>query len=384
MSSLAVVPFPHPEPNTPSEAENNNAILPAQHIREMVARGEIIVPGCGIAAHGKDSSLGGQLQPAGLDLRLGSRAWRVRASFLPSAKNGVQKILDDFTSHEIDLSTGAVLEVGGVYIAEIQESLALPHGIGARASAKSSVGRLNLFTRLISEEGPAFDEVRAGYQGGLYVEIAPNAFPVIVREGLSLNQLRLFAGTPQPREETALHVDLSGKASRGLAGFRAQRHTDVIDLSRTGSANPRNFWDPLPARPDGRLVLDPNAFYILVSKPEVRVDSHHAGELLPYEVGMGEFRVHYAGFFDPGFGAYRPQSEEAEVVGESGVETGGRAVLEVRSHEVPFVLEHGQAVGRLVSYPLLETAEQGYDSRGGPSYQGQALTLSRHFAPWSL
>ena len=370
VSSLALVSPPDPQGLPPE-----GAILPAQKIREMVARGEILNTGSGVAALTSDPTLSGRLQPAGLDLRLGTRAWRVRASFLPSRRSGVRDTMEDFVNHEISLTKGTVLETGGVYIAEIQESLALPHGIGARASAKSSVGRLNLFTRLISEHGPAFDEVEAGYRGALYVEIAPNAFPVFVQSGLSLNQLRLLANKPQPQQETEIHVDLSGRASNGLAGYRAQRYTDVIDLTRTGEADPRGFWDTLPARPDGRLVLDPNAFYILVSEPEVCVDPQHAGELFPYEAGMGEFRVHYAGFFDPGFGydAEQKNSNKAK---------GARAVLEVRSHEVPFVLEHGQAVGRLMSYPLSETSEQGYDRRAGPSYRDQGLTLSRYFAPW--
>ena len=371
MSSLAPVHLREVPPPDSQDLPAEGAILPAQKIRDMVARGEILNTGAGVAALTSDPTLSGRLQPAGLDLRLGTRAWRVRASFLPSRRSGVRDMMEDFVSHEISLTKGAVLETGGVYIAEIQESLALPHSIGARASAKSSIGRLNLFTRLISEHGPAFDEVEAGYHGALYVEIAPNAFPVFVQSGLSLNQLRLLAHKPQPHQETEIHVDLSGHASNGVAGYRAQRYTDVIDLTRTGAADPRGFWDTLPARSDGRLVLDPNAFYILVSAPEVCVEPQQAGELFPYEAGMGEFRVHYAGFFDPGFG-YDADNPEIKA----------RAVLEVRSHEVPFVLEHGQAVGRLMSYPLSEPSEQGYDRRAGPSYRDQGLTLSRYFAPW--
>ena len=345
------------------------SVLPGQMLRRLIERGQILVPGAGAELFRDPSLLGGRLQAASLDLRLARRAWRVRASFLPSATAPVSELVPALASHEMRLDEGAVLEVGGVYIAELQESLALPPGLSARASAKSSVGRLNLFTRLIAEHGPSFDAVPEGYRGRLYCEIAPCAFPVLAREGDCLNALRVFAGRPAPLGESRLSADLLGA---GLAGFRARRHTDVVDLRAEGSLDPRRFWDPLRAE-NGRLVLDPDAFYILVSEPGVRLAADAAGELAPFEAEMGEFRVHYAGFFDPGFGM---QGGGADKGG------GGRAVLEVRSHEVPFALEHGQAVGRLVSYPLAAAAETDYGARPGPSYQGQGLALSRHFAPW--
>ena len=355
-------------PGGGSVLADGGAILPAQGILRLVEQGQILVPGFGPRLFDDLSLLGGRLQPAGLDLRLGRRAWRVRASFLPDETRSARDLISDFASHEMRLDEGAVLEVGGVYIAELQESLALSDGLSARASAKSSIGRLNVFTRLITEHGPGFDAIARRYHGCLYAEIAPCAFPVLVRSGDCLNSLRIFAGSVRPADEMVLRVDLSGRRTRGFCGYRARRYTGVIDLSLSGCVDPAQFWDPLAAESGGRLVLDPDAFYILVSEPGVRLGASVAGELEPFEAGMGEFRVHYAGFFDPGFGL--------------DLSEGARAVLEVRSHEVPFVLEHGQSVGRLVSYPLSETASMTYSSRRGPSYADQGLTLSRHFKPW--
>ncbi|MDA7984613.1 MAG: 2'-deoxycytidine 5'-triphosphate deaminase [Alphaproteobacteria bacterium] len=351
--------------------ENTGAILPAQHIRKLVEQGHILVPGCGKELFRDPDLLKPRLQPASLDLRLDTRIWRVRASFLPNPQKPVADLIARLASHEMNLNAGAVLEPGSVYIAELQESLALPAHLHARASAKSSVGRLNLFTRLITEHGPAFDAVPARYHGALYCEIAPCAFPVLARRGDCLNSLRIFNGDPTPVAETTLRVDLSGADTDGLIGYRAKKHTDIVDLSATATAPPARFWDPLPAEPSRQLVLDPDAFYILVSRPGVRLGADVAGELEPFAAEMGEFRVHYAGFFDPGFGIDAPG--------------GARAVLEVRSHEVPFVLEDGQAVGRLVASPLAEETEMPYAraARDGAGYDRQALTLSRHFADFA-
>lgn len=340
-----------------------DCILPGQELRTLVQRGAIVVPGAGL-----DSSWEQRLQPAGLDLRLGAKAWRVRASFLPTERRGVRQLVEEYASHEIRLSGGTILEVGGVYIAELAESLALPHHLSGRTSAKSSIGRLNVFTRLITEHGAIFDEVPLGYHGPLYAEIAPCSFPVFLREGLCLNQLRILEGEPRASSSATLKVDLSGDSTFGIAGFRAQKYTSVLDLAQENHHEAELFWDAVPATRERRLVLDPNAFYILVSEPAVRVASDQAGELEPFSANMGEFRVNYAGFFDPGFGAETPEP--------------ARAVLEVRSREVPFILESGQAVGHLVSYPLAATAERPYAHRGRPGYERQTLTLSRHFKPW--
>ena len=311
-----------------------------------------------------------QLQPASLDLRLGGAAWRVRASFLPGAGRPVAERLEDVAMHRLDLSAGVVLERGCVYIAELQERLDLPPDVAARANPKSSTGRVDVFVRLLSDGGGTFDDVAAGYRGRLHLEIAPQTFSVLVRTGTRLNQLRLKRGRPAALAVRNVGVDLQGGA---LAGFRARRHAGVVDLDREDGHWPRDFWEPLEARPNrsgaGEVLLDPGEFYILASKEAVEIPADQAAEMTPIDPSVGEFRVHYAGFFDPGFG-----TEEA-------LGAGSRAVLEVRSHETPFLLEDGQTVARLVFEPLTERPSRLYGFHGS-HYQRQGLKLSKHFRVW--
>jgi dCTP deaminase len=332
-----------------------------------------------------------QVQPASLDLRLGHRAWRVRASFLAGRDQTVAERLEHFAMHQIDLGPGAVLETGCVYVVELMESLALPADVSAAANAKSSTGRLDLFTRLIADRTPEFDRVDAGYAGPLYAEISPRTFSVLVRPGARLNQIRFSRGNAVLDDEAlrALHasdplvngeplidgglgfsVDLTpgrGGLVEGLVGWRARRHAGLIDLERIGHYDPAEFWEPVTPRAHGGIILDPGAFYILVSREEVAVPPSVAAEMVPYMAVAGEFRVHYAGFFDPGFG-HRATGG-----------TGSRGVLEVRCHEAPFALEHGQMVGRLVYERMTEVPDVLYGSGIGSNYQGQALKLSKHF-----
>ncbi len=340
------------------------AILPSQEIASLIERGAI--------AAGKPI-LAAQVQPASLDLRLGMRAFRVRASFMPgpAAKTGEQ--IERFLLHTIDLTPGAVLETGCVYVAEIEEHLTLPEGITGFANPKSSTGRLDVFTRLIADHAPGFDQTVPGYRGRLYLEICPQTFPILVRTGSRLSQIRFRqegAGggpdTEQPRE-VILSVDLSGGGPYPLIGYRAKRHTGLIDVDRAGAYDVEDFWEPLLVTPQKRLILDPDEFYILASKEAVLVPPTHAAEMEPFNAPIGEFRVHYAGFFDPGFGM---------------TETGGkgsRAVLEVRSHKVPFILEDGQIIGRLIYEGLAAPPLQLYGREIGSHYQAQALKLSKHF-----
>ncbi|WP_299933610.1 2'-deoxycytidine 5'-triphosphate deaminase [uncultured Pelagimonas sp.] len=329
----------------------------------------------------------GQVQPASLDLRLGTVAYRVRASFLTGENRKVADRLTEFEMHRIDLSDGAVLEKGCVYVVPLMEHLALSSDIQAIANAKSSTGRLDLLTRVITDGGVEFDRIPAGYTGPLYAEICPRSFSVLVRPGMRLNQIRfrqgqsilsdqelrdlhnsdvLVAGGPAViGEGLGFSVDLE-PGSGNLVGYRAKPHTGVIDLDRIGEYDPKDFWDEL--RTDGRqLVLDPGAFYILVSREAVHIPPGYAAEMAPYLAMVGEFRVHYAGFFDPGFG-------HAAAGG-----TGARGVLEVRCHEAPFVLEHGQTVGRLVYERMSEVPETLYGAGIASNYQGQGLKLSKHF-----
>jgi dCTP deaminase len=330
-----------------------DGILPCQSIEALIANGAIA------ASVPFDHD---QVQPASLDLRLGARAWRVRASFLPGLGRRVAARIEDVAMHELDLTRGAVLERGCVYIAEIAERLTLPPGVAARANPKSSTGRVDVFVRALTDHGPAFDDIAEGYAGPIYLEIAPQTFSVLVRAGTRLNQLRLKRGAPASLSVRSVGVDLQ----TGVAGFRARRHAGVIDLDREDGHDPRDFWEPLtPHR--GELLLDPGEFYILASKEAVQVPPDYAAEMVPFDPLVGEFRVHYAGFFDPGFG----------YAGAGG--QGSRAVLEVRSREVPFILEHGQIVGRLVYEKMLARPDAMYGQRIGSNYQAQGLKLSKHF-----
>ncbi len=333
-----------------------DGILPCQAIEALIANGCVSA----MTPFAED-----QVQPASLDLRLAGRAWRVRASFLPGPGRRVTDRIADVSMHEIDLTRGVVLERGCVYIAELQERIRLPQGISARANPKSSTGRVDVFVRLLTDHGAAFDDVAEGYEGPLYMEIAPQTFSVLVRTGTRLNQLRLKAGRPSILSSTDVGVDLTGE----LAGFRGRRHAGVIDLDLEDGHDPRDFWEPLSAR-HGEVLLDPGEFYILASKQAVEIPVLEAAEMTPIDPAVGEFRVHYAGFFDPGFG-----TDEASGKGSKGV-------LEVRSHETPFLVEDGQTVARLVFEPLTERPTRLYGD-GGSHYQRQGLKLSKHFKPWT-
>ncbi|MEI9963875.1 MAG: 2'-deoxycytidine 5'-triphosphate deaminase [Caulobacteraceae bacterium] len=331
-------------------------ILPCQTIEALAADGAIA----------SDAPFAdGQVQPASLDLRLGARCWRVRASFLPGPGRTVAERIPHVAMHALDLSGGAVLERGCVYIAEVQERLALPGGVAGRANPKSSTGRLDIFVRLLTDHSSAFDDVAEAYRGPLYAEIAPQTFSVLARAGTRLNQLRLKTGEPKRLRSIDVGVDLTGE----LAGFRARRHAGVIDLDLEAGHDPRDFFEALAPR-HGELLLDPGEFYILASKQAVGIPVMEAAEMTPIDPAVGEFRAHYAGFFDPGFGV-------AETGGE-----GSRAVLEVRSRETPFLLEDGQTVARLVYEPLTERPSRLY-GQDGSHYQRQGLRLAKHFRAWA-
>jgi dCTP deaminase len=362
-----------------------------------------------IAALAKDGAIApaypfaaDQIQPASLDLRLGAVAYRVRASFLPGPGITVAQRIAELKLHEFALANGAVLETGCVYIVPLIERLALPADIAASTNPKSSTGRLDVFTRVIADETRGFDRVAGGYHGPLYAEISPKTFPILLREGTRLSQMRLHRGDPALNAEAmrelharerlvdraeavmgdgvAVSIDLSGASTNlraaglsvdrngaGIVGYRAKRHTAVIDVERRAAYEVADFWEPIAVRADKSLILDPDEFYILASTEAVQVPPDYAAEMVPFDPLVGEFRVHYAGFFDPGFG----------YAGAGGL--GARAVLEVRSREVPFILEHGQVVGRLVFEKMLARPDQLYGASIGSNYQAQGLKLSKHF-----
>jgi len=370
-----------------ADADRSTGLLPSQLLRDAVAQGrEILSP------QPIDDD---QIQPASIDLRLGEIAYRVRASFLPGPRSTVREKLDLLSMHQFDLAKGAVLERDCVYIVPLLEYVSLRKRTSAAANPKSSTGRLDVFARVITDYGTEFDRAREGYKGPLFAEISPRAFSILVRTGSRLVQLRIRRGSPgfsdtalrrlheevglvdgpagpqTIRNGLAFTVDVAGNKATGIVGFKARRHTDVIDIDRSLHYDPHDFWEPVYAhrspRGEGGIVLDPNDFYILASREAVVVPPDHAAEMLPYDTFVGEFRVHYAGFFDPGFGA-------AETGG-----AGSRAVLEVRSHEVPFLIEDGQIVGRLVYERLIARPDKLYGTPIGSSYQRQGLALSKHF-----
>ncbi len=363
-------------------ARQSTGIYPSQEIEALI-RGRKILASAPIAD--------AQIQPASLDLRLGRTAYRVNASFLPGPDHSVRDRIDAFAQYEIDLAEGGVLEQGHVYIAPLLEQLDLPRQVGAYANPKSSAGRLDIFTRAITDNSPAFDRVAPGYCGPLYAEISPRTFSVRVRAGTRLNQLRLRRGAPT-LSKTAMRalqterklttddseitldggklnisLDLGGGGPDAIVGYKAKKNCDVIDVDRVGRYPAADFWEPIRAPAGGGFVLNVDEFYILASREAVSVPPDHAAEMIPYDTLVGEFRVHYAGFFDPGFGS--PEAGGA----------GSKAVLEVRPHEVPFFVEDGQVVGRLVYEKLRAVPDRLYGQAMGSNYQAQGLRLSKHF-----
>ncbi len=354
-------------------------VLPAHGITNMVREKQIWASG-GI--------LDEQIQPASLDLRLGEEAYRVRASFLPGEKGTVAEKLKQLAYHKVDLKNGAVLETDCVYLVPLMEAVSLPERTTGFANPKSSTGRIDVFTRLITDFGTEFDKVPAGYKGHLYLEVSPRTFPVLVRTGSKLSQLRFRRGAASHSDAElkrlhadiglvdgpanidgglGLSIDLQGDKQTGLVGYRAKRHAGLIDVDKLAALPIAQYWEPMYRDDLGQIILDPDEFYILASREAVTIPSSHAAEMMPFNPLVGEFRVHYAGFFDPGFGA-------AEANGK-----GSRAVLEVRSREVPFILEHGQIIGRLVYERLTDLPKTLYGAGLNSNYQAQGLKLSKHF-----
>ena len=342
------------------------SVLPSQNIRELLDKKQIFSN----LNFEKD-----QIQPSSIDLRLGSKAWRMRASFLPGTDRKVSSCISEFAMQEIDLSKGYILEKGSVYLVKLQETLDLPENIEVIANAKSSAGRLDLFTRLISDYCNEFDRVIKGYNGPLYAEIAPNSFSVLAQQNIKLNQIRFKLHKPLDTEDVLINRDIAKpkifsinlqNKNNLFIGYRAKSHTDLIDLRKVNYYSIDDFWEKIESK-NKKIILDPGAFYILSSREYVSVAPNFAAEMAPYLPMIGEFRVHYAGFFDPGFGYSTDNTQKS------------RAVLEVRCHDTPFILEHGQKMGELIFEEMLEEPDILYGKTLKSNYQGQGLKLSKHF-----
>ncbi|MDJ0894380.1 MAG: 2'-deoxycytidine 5'-triphosphate deaminase [Alphaproteobacteria bacterium] len=369
---------------SPASHADAQGIFPCQGLRSLVAAGMVS------AEPEIDPD---QIQPASLDLRLGRTAYRVQASFLPGENSTIADKLPRLKMYELDLSQPTVLERGCIYLVPLAERLALPPDLSGVATPKSSTGRLDIFTRLIADGANDFERIPLGYQGPLYIEICPRTFSVLVRAGDRLNQIRIRRGDTarSDRELEALHasdpivfsngrpvdpalghglwlsVGLEPLSEGAPIAYRARHHAPLLDISRVGHYRARDFWEPLYADPEQGLILTPDAFYILASNEQIRVPPNCTAEMIPYDTTVGEFRAHYAGFFDPGFGC---RTDGA---------LGNRAVLEVRTHEVQFMLEHGQRVGRLVYESVTERPEVLYGEEIGSHYANQSLSLAKQF-----
>jgi dCTP deaminase len=373
-----------------AERSSGSGVLPDHELRAAVTAGWLIAP-----VPFADE----QFQPASLDLRLGPLAYQLRASFLPF-REPVQDRLEgdgDLVIDRLSLADGATLQRGSVYLVPLLESLALPAGVRGRSNPKSTTGRLDIFTRVITDRTPRFDEIAPGYRGRLYLEISPQSFPVRAHAGGSLNQLRLLAGDsalsdatlrelytvtpllyddddrPIPLERATFNdglcmgIDLSGRATDGIIGYRAHPNPPVVDLARVGYYDPAEFWEPIKRPGRDAYILEANRFYILVSKERIRVPPEFATEMVVYDAGAGEIRTHYAGFFDPGFG-----------FGDGGV-PGTKVVMEVRAREVPFLVYDGQTSFKVWFERLRSRPARVYGVGLRSSYQHQTLTLSKHF-----
>jgi dCTP deaminase len=375
------------------DLERSTGVLPSQRLREAIAREWIVA--------GPWRILPESVQPASVDLRLGDHAWALRCSFLPDSDSTVEQKIEDVAFERIDLRDGATLERDRPYLVPLIEELRLPGEIRAKANPKSSTGRLDVFTRVLTDRNNRFDEIAAGYRGKLYLEVVPRTFAIRVKTGLALNQVRLMRGEARLSDEqiVALHnqtpllyrnshplagselsladgmfvrLDVSGP-EESIVGYRAKKNSLPIDLTRVGALKWQDYWEPVHPERGGRIVLEPEIFYLLLSAEGVSIPPSYAAEMLAYDPTAGELRTHYAGFFDPGFGYSRDGSRQ-----------GSRAALEVRARDVSFMVEHRQPVCKLAFERMAEEPDVLYGEDLDSNYQGQQTMLSKHFLEQAL
>jgi dCTP deaminase len=373
----------------PGAASAPTGVLPSQRLREAIANEWMVA--------GPWRIPGESVQPASVDLRLGEHAWALRCSFLPDSDSTVEEKIEDIAFERIDLRDGATLERDRPYLVPLIEELRLPAELRAKANPKSSTGRLDVFTRVLTDRNHRFDEIGGGYHGKLYLEVVPRTFAIRVKTGLALNQVRLMSGDARlsDPELQALHadtpllyrdaepvggpelslgdglflsLDVSGSAD-SIVGYRAKKNSLPIDLTKVGALRWRDYWEPVHPEKGGRIVLEPEVFYLLLSAEGVSIPPSYAAEMLAYDPTAGELRTHYAGFFDPGFGFHRDRTAP-----------GSRAALEVRARDVSFMVEHRQPVCKLAFERMAEEPDVLYGKDIGSNYQGQLTMLSKHFS----
>lgn len=388
-TDVTTAPIPSTElEGTTADLQSATGVLPAQRLREAIAREWMVA--------GQWRIPGESVQPASVDLRLGEHAWALRCSFLPDSDSTVEQKIQDLAFEQIDLRDGATLERDRPYLIPLMEELRLPDEIRAKANPKSSTGRLDVFTRVLTDRNHRFDEIAPGYHGKLYLEVVPRTFAIRVNTGLALNQVRLMSADARlsDQELLALHsespllyrdsralelselsvadglflsLDVSGSAE-AIVGYRAKKNSLPIDLTKVGVLRWRDYWEPVHPERGGRIVLEPEIFYLLLSAEGVSIPPSYAAEMLAYDPTAGELRTHYAGFFDPGFG-----------YAAHGATTGSRAALEVRARDVSFMVEHRQPVCKLAFEHMAEPPDVLYGKDIGSNYQGQLTMLSKHF-----
>ncbi len=372
----------------PNGTSGSTGVLPSQRLRDAIAREWIVADPWRIPAS--------SVQPASVDLRLGEHAWALRCSFLPDSASTVEEKIADLAFERIDLRDGSTLERDRPYLVPLIEELRLPEGLRAKTNPKSSTGRLDVFTRVLTDRSRRFDEIAGGYRGKLYLEIVPRTFAIRVKTGLALNQVRLMSADerlsddellslhgrepllyvdsqPVPASEVSiadglfLSLDVSGHAD-SIVGYRAKKNSLPIDLTSTGALSWRDYWEPVHPEHGARIVLEPEIFYLLLSAEGVSIPPAYAAEMLAYDPTAGELRTHYAGFFDPGFGYSSGSAVH-----------GSRAALEVRARDVSFMVEHRQPVCKLAFERMAEEPDVLYGEDLGSNYQGQLTMLSKHF-----
>ena len=302
-----------------------------------------------------------QIQPASLDLTLSHKCYRIKASFIPN-NTKISKVIKELSLTEIDLSKKNLLEKNCIYLCELNERLKLPNDIMGKSNPKSTTGRLDIFTRVITENGKEYDFVNYNYKGKLYLEIIPQSFTIIVKKNLSLNQIRFFKGSDKNQKINQVNISVSIKKNQ-ITAYKAKKITSAIDLNKINFYKANKYWEEIIPK-ENYFIIEKNEFYILKSKELIKIKNNQAAELEPFKDSFGNFRVHYAGFFDPGFGNNN---------------LGTPAVLELRAYDTPFIIRDGQLVGQLNYYEIDEVKKESYGINIKSNYFNQNLKLAKQF-----